>query len=155
MNDEPQCKTRADLHRKWDDVLEMCEAAGFDKPWKCVKYGSDACGAFPNFGGDPIEYEFALAIVEGRPVFRGDVLWSNGWDQWITVIGLYACNDGGTALAFEDNSPSANAIAANCTWTQPKPATIEVNGVKVKVPDEVGCDEDSPSTRQSEGADLI
>lgn len=132
MNDEPQCKTRADLHRKWADVLEMCEAAGFDRPCECIKCGSNTCITWPNFGGDPIEYNFAIAIVEGKPVFRGDVLYPNiGAPSKFVVGGIL--DDG----VIYNGSGTWDMKPHLLSWNPPKPATIEINGVKVKAPGEI------------------
>jgi len=70
---------KSDLHIEWARVLDMCEGTkvrpfvcwnrkGYDrlKPARCA----------PAFSEDPDSYEFAVAILEGKPVFVGDKIYA-------------------------------------------------------------------------------
>ena len=66
--------TRADLYRRYADVIEMCEGKNVE-PWSCVKIDREVLESQPTFTWPPDNYTFAVAIVEGQPVFIGDVLY--------------------------------------------------------------------------------
>lgn len=49
------------------------------KPWECVKYegaNNHWDEEHPRFDGPEHNYEFAAAILEGKPVFTGDIIYS-------------------------------------------------------------------------------
>lgn len=110
-NFEPQCKTKAQLHREWARVLEMCEETGFN-PCKCWLFNKERNADLPpllNDNFDVKSYEFAIALVEGKPVFRGDVLyWKNDGDK----------------LDWDYYCQSWNWC--NLSWNPPKPKTISL-----------------------------
>lgn len=128
MKFEPQCKTRADLHREWARVLDMCEDAGVNDPSDCVRFMDKVALPDPSFNERPTTYEFALAIVEGNPVFRGDVL-------YCTDNNCHVCKANGTTKFIAGVEPFD---PNKCTWNPPKPKTITINGVEVKVPNLIG-----------------
>lgn len=86
-------KTQDELKAHYRDVIiPMVAKYNFDhgtdvKPWKCVK----TCGRcyfreHPNFNHVPEDYTFALTILEGKPVFVGDKIYSKSgetfdWDD--------------------------------------------------------------------------
>lgn len=63
------------LTKEWLRVQEMCLEAGFDRPYKCVKICGCQLDIVPNLCRKEDDYEFAVGIVEGRPVFVGDCLY--------------------------------------------------------------------------------
>ena len=71
---QPQCKTAADLHRAWANVLDMCEGTKI-RPTDCFKFLDMARTYKPDFTGSPKNYTFAIGIVEDKPVFVGDTIW--------------------------------------------------------------------------------
>ena len=99
---------KSDLYREYARVIDMCEGAGIDPRlcWKCLGV-IQSCS--PLLNATPEEYEFALAIVEGKPVFVGDVLYDSSGFR--CTIGL---------------SDSFAWVTTNCSWTPPKPKTITV-----------------------------
>lgn len=78
-------KTQFDLWRKYcTETVPMAEAAGIN-PWECVKQpGFGYFTEHPDFDCTPESYTFALAVLEGRPVFVGDRLY--GKKLPITVL---------------------------------------------------------------------
>jgi len=67
------------------------------------------------------EYRASLAIVEGKPVFEGDVLYCTAEHCWI-------CRQNGTSK-FIVGDKSTGGVGPNfdkATWTPPKPKTITV-----------------------------
>lgn len=118
MTFPPQCTKTWQLYEQMSRVLKMCEEAGFDRPWECVKYMGTVLVHFK-----PELVEFFLHFVEGRPVFRGDV--------------LYSQLDGEAVTADE-------FVNWNHKWSwNPPQRTIEINGVKVKRPISVERSDDA------------
>lgn len=77
---------KSDLFREWARVIDMCEGTNVE-PRECLKIDNEECHLkHPCFDEDPECYIFAVAILEGRPLFVGDeVYWKNGkkfdWDN--------------------------------------------------------------------------
>ena len=75
--------------------------------------------AYINWNAYRGEIEFALAIVEGKPVFKGDALWNKTYNmifiaEFITCAGIYSSNNG------------SGAVYVDCSWNPPKPRTVMV-----------------------------
>ena len=75
-------KTQEDLYLEYARIIIMVreynEKNGTNvKPWECVKLGNvfRREHGHPGFGGDPDDYTFAIAILEGKPVFVGDEIY--------------------------------------------------------------------------------
>lgn len=73
---------KSDLHREWARVLDMCEGTKVD-PVDCWKIGVRRPGIVPRFCEDLERYEFAVAILEDKPVFVGDVLYHESGSKHI------------------------------------------------------------------------
>lgn len=101
-----QYKTKADLYRAWADVLDMCKGTKvhINDCWKC---NGSSFGDVPYFDNYPETYSFAIGIVEDKPVFVGDVLYTK-------------------------DGEAKNAVASPQTrwrdfsWNPPKPKTVMV-----------------------------
>lgn len=110
---------KSDLYREWARVLDMCEGTAV-MPWRCVvvpeiraPHRSDR---MPDFDLPDGSYGFAVAILEGKPVFVGDRIFiKNG--HWITVE---------SDLYITDESLMS--------WSEPK-KTFMLNGVELPRPD--------------------
>lgn len=67
-----------DLYTEYARVIEMCKGTALeDKPWKCVKKTSPTFmfySSHPAFNENE-QHEFAVAILEDKPVFIGDELY--------------------------------------------------------------------------------
>jgi hypothetical protein len=64
------------------------------------------------FNSSPDRYEACLAIVEGKPVFKGDVLYYN---SGVKIIADIKAEEFGDDLVYD-----------NLTWSPPKPKTVMV-----------------------------
>lgn len=106
-----------DLYLKYAEIIKMCQGTALDNtPWVCVKI-SDGFESHPRFTQRPERYKFAIAILEDKPVFVGDVLYSN--------IGL--------RYIVTDRDTKATICLMN--WQQPKPKrTFELRGVELPCP---------------------
>jgi len=74
---------KSDLHREWARVLDMCEGTKVD-PSECWKFDGEVknrCISFDSCG----KYEFAVAVLEDKPVFVGDKIYSKLCSAMITV----------------------------------------------------------------------
>lgn len=72
---------RNDLLEKFRKCIEMCARDGYKiSPSSCVKYMGRVQFTMPTFNQLPERYEFALALIEGKPVFTGDILYFEGKD---------------------------------------------------------------------------
>ena len=104
---------KSDLHREWARVLDMCEGT-LVNPVKCWKLGGLLPMYYPDFGADPMRYEFAVAILENKPVFVGDKV----YDQY----------DGSESIvAYRPESLDGFG------WHPPK-KTFMLNGVELPCP---------------------
>ena len=65
---------KSDLYREWARVLDMCIGTTAN-PASCWKFNGVFQAVNPDFYGNPGRYEFAVAILEGKPVFVGDKLY--------------------------------------------------------------------------------
>lgn len=107
-----------DLYIEYARVIEMCKGTVLeDKPWVCIKNE----GRFvdhPYFDMPPEFYEFAVAILEGRPVFPGDIL----------------CFKPSGSEYVASKHTTASAVS-DMTWQPPKPKrTFMLNGVELPCP---------------------
>lgn len=121
---KPQCTTAAECLKELARVMEQfgianaLDAANSDY----VKYvipsqiQSRYWQALPLFV-EPENWQFAIAEVEGIPVFIGDELYTATTGKQ-TVI----CYNGHT-LEFSDNSYE---ITSKCSWNPPRPKTVMV-----------------------------
>jgi len=106
---------KSDLQREWARVIDMCEGTGVD-PKFCWKYEGVNINGMPYFDSELEQYEFALGIVEGKPVFVGDKLYD------IEGNGSY-CTVDRTTVRFN-----------GLTWTKPSRAFM-LNGIELPCPE--------------------
>ena len=76
--------------------------------------------AYINWNSYRGEIEFALAVVEGKPVFKGDELWHGSGSEF-TVLRSNA-----TTFFGESHNSACRWEIANCSWNPPKPHTVMV-----------------------------
>lgn len=124
-------KETADLWQKWADVHKMCVGTGVD-PKHCVKIDDAVCKFIPGFDCKPETYRFALAIVENKPVFVGDTLWSNDYQRHVIV----GHKSGDRILYVKDlNSVGSDIHIDELSWRSQQ-KTITINGKEFVAPDE-------------------
>lgn len=112
------------MQHYWGKIVPMAKSEGI-YPWKFVRLCNNAMTCHPEFGGPVEDYTFATAILEGKPVFVGDKLWSLLTDSWYVVSEL-----------------SIACLMKNYTWTPPaKKRTFMINGQEYSSPinDTNGC----------------
>jgi len=115
---------KSDLYREYARVIDMCEGTGLEQ-FDCMKYMGciyrDHNGSRnPSFDRPASEFSFALAIVEGKPVFEGDVLYFDG-----TCVAADIFVHRATADCIVDQKGDCWSID-KLHWTPPKPKTITV-----------------------------
>jgi len=113
----------SDLLRKKADMVDLVAGTNL-LWWECCKINGDVfLNADYNFLSDG-DYEFALGIVEGKPVFEGDV--------------LYTLKDGLKIHVKFNNDKSAfnQEWARTVSWNPPAPKTITINGKEYPAPDD-------------------
>lgn len=117
-------KTRRGLILEyWGRVHDMCDAYnkqhGTDiKPQQCVKVEGGKWNASPHpvFDIDQSDYSLAVAIIENKPVFVGDKIYTKRTGQEITITEGFLS-------------------AIDYTITPPKPKrTFELNGQQLPCP---------------------
>jgi hypothetical protein len=111
--------TLAKLYEEAARVAKIIEGTDL-KMHDVVKYSGENI-PYPNFYSNRNEYEFALAIVEGKPVFKGDVLWNVPNNFKFTAdrsdyIGGVQRIIGGSLCAWLEAA----------SWNPPKPKTVMV-----------------------------
>lgn len=97
------------------------EHQGNVNPWECVKLDSfNGAPEHPKFNLEPDRYQFAVAILEGKPVFAGDKVYSKTGE-------LFDWSD--PDCLRQINFPNI------WTWTPPAPKrTFTLNGVELPCP---------------------
>ena len=123
-------KTKADLYRKYADMIDMCEGTKVE-PVECVKHDLYICCTQPKFNRPAWEYEFAHCIVEDKAVFTGDELYYKGEKVNIRGRGDFHIP------SLECNILSCNTInyVSNLSWVKPEPKKmIELHG-SIPMPD--------------------
>lgn len=105
-----------DLYIEYARVIEMCKGTSFEhKPWVCVKLKELRLDNHPRFINHSESYQFAIAILEDKPVFAGDT--------------LYDKENGRKYIA------SSVTIFKFLTWQPPKTKrTFVLNGVELPCP---------------------
>lgn len=108
-----------DLYIEYARVIEMCKGTALeDTPWLGVRFNESEFYDHPRFDTLVENYQFAVAILEDKPVFVGDIL-------YLKASGLeYVADKYTTASAVSD-----------MTWQPPKPErTFMLNGVDLPCP---------------------
>ena len=73
-----------DLYLKYAEIIKMCKGTALeDKPWVCVRFNGGEFYGHPRFDTLAKNYQFAVAILEDRPVFVGDSLYHPSGAKWI------------------------------------------------------------------------
>lgn len=127
-------KTQRDLNLEyWGRIHDMCDTYNKEhgtsiKPYQCVRH----CGNMwnlkehPHFDGS--NYDLAVAIIDGKPVFVGDVLYSK--DK-----GLERIIKGGSQTIRHIFTNVGSRDLNDLTLTPPKPQrTFELNGQQLPCP---------------------
>ena len=126
-------KTQRELNLEyWGRVHDMCaaynEKHGTDvNPNQCVKWfdGREWKPYEPSNGvwfHEGIQHKFAVAILEGKPVFVGDK--------------LYAKHNGAEVTVDTGIKVKHNIFSEELTWTPPAPKrTFTLNGVELPCPE--------------------
>lgn len=115
-------KTQRDLNLEyWGRIHDMCDAYNHEhgtsiKPQQCVKLNGKLWKYEQHLMFDGIKYDLAVAIIEGKPVFVGDKIYTKRTGQEITITEGFLS-------------------AIDYTTTPPKPQrTFELNGRQLPCP---------------------
>jgi len=127
---------QSDLYREYARVIDMCEPhreSGIH-PNDCVIHNDHRLSGVPYFNNEPANWKFAIAIVEGKPVFEGDVLYHYLEPKGCRVVSLH--EKGLVAFSFESNTNDF-VYVKNLSWNPPAPPrkTITINGNEYPAPD--------------------
>jgi hypothetical protein len=132
-------KTQADLYEAAAKVMRMCEGTVV-KWWECIKFEGLQCnkiGFQPLFNDNADKYEFALAIIEGRPVFVGDELYDRSGSKFKALSLIESENESGIEGSSDEFNGGVYEEINCCSWNPPKPdspykvgnkLTVSVNG---------------------------
>ena len=100
-----------ELYLKYAEVIKMCKGTKLEAtPWVCVKWrGSPFVVGHPQFINPLEEYDFAVAVVEDKPVFVGDKVFIKDnkypYVNWDT---------------FEYWKNEIKVLSKDWTWKEPK-----------------------------------
>lgn len=121
---------QSELLRKQADMMDMAEKYGITKWSSLVRYrcknslfgiwcGKEEAEGFYSQN----DYQFALGVVEGRPVFEGDELYPINFSGKVKVIGINKFD----TKYFDVINDKGDTVQLMClTWNPPKPKTIMV-----------------------------
>lgn len=133
--------SRADLLIAAGESIKMQEKAGVNEP--AVKYKGEitACDELSYTNPQLCEYEFPLAVVEGKPVFVGDELyWKSG--SIYQAVKIHHKEDHFFVSVNLTVFPINEA-----TWNPPKPKTVMVELLREDAEHLVAVEEYFSSTR--------
>ena len=121
---------KSDLYRGWAKVLDMCEGTNV-KPENCWSYAGINLGeSAPSLDGrDLYKYEFAVAILKGKPVFVGDKVYSGG----VEYIVNYDESRGVFGQRINDCRLWRSFDSAEFSWTTQK-KTFMLNDAELPCP---------------------
>lgn len=133
-----------ELYKEYARVIKMCEGTELeDTPWQCVKLDNIELAAqhgHPKFDDIPKNYKFAVAVLEGRPVFENDIVYrvGDGFEVFVERL-IHDKNDRWQIKIEVNNNPALwtqNMFRQCFTWTRPTPKrTFTLNGVELPCPD--------------------
>jgi hypothetical protein len=112
-------KTQADLYEAAAKVMRMCYGTQVNW-WDCIKVYGEIKSLPPVFDANPEKYKFALAIVEGRPVFAGDEIYHSKRGK----LKIVSASKSG-ALQWMESKLLGDPIEY-WSWNPPKPKTVMV-----------------------------
>lgn len=120
---------KSDLYREWARVLDMCEGTEVS-PGLCWMLNGLGRGqdCIPKFNSDDERYEFAVAILEGKPVFVGDKVYANNCTSPLTVKGS------SKQLGYISVGNCVNYDISILSWNSPN-KTFLLNGEELPCPD--------------------
>ena len=115
-------KTLKELYLEAARVAELEEQYPGIYPIRLTgcNYKARALIGYANWEKCFTEIEFALSVVEGKPVFKGDELWHGSGSEF-TVLRSNA-----TTFFGESHNSACRWEIANCSWNPPKPHTVMV-----------------------------
>lgn len=98
------------------------------KWWDVIRYSGAPWGdcSPPAFDGNIANYECALGIIEGKPVFKGNEIY-HGHDK---VRVVEAAN---TQFGIADQYRLSWIYIEDCSWNPPKPKTVMVELLRTDV----------------------
>lgn len=113
-----------ELLEKQASMMRMAEKHGIDHWMKLVRFNMMVYNPITAFYGT--NFEYALGVVEGRPVFEGDTLW-NVPNNFSFVVSRVTKMYLGEADCFFSSAPKYRCgWIKDCSWNPPKPKTIDV-----------------------------
>lgn len=114
-----EIKSRADLFEAAAKMMRMCDEAGVDYVFK---FDGVVYNTIPHFVNFVDKYEFPLAIVEGKPVFKGDKL----YDSYGRLVNVEEAKkfDGDDAVSLRTDGRWYRLDSYS--WNPPKPKTVMV-----------------------------
>lgn len=113
---KPQANNLAGLYEEYGRVIRMCEGTKVS-PTICWCVSGYKFNSHPGFNGPPETYEFAIAIVEDKPVWRGSSeLYRKDNGEYVVPSAEWASTDLCSVYCG-----GKNININNLTWTPPNP----------------------------------
>ncbi|MCP5244822.1 MAG: hypothetical protein H6937_02180 [Burkholderiales bacterium] len=108
-----------DLYIEYARVIEMCKWTALENtPWDCVKLGNQLFDEHPRFCVHSMEYKFAVAVLEDKTVFVGDVIYYKCDGERLEII--RAGRDGDIIIKeLFNREVSIEFFHDDFTWTPP------------------------------------
>lgn len=136
-----------ELNREyWGRVHDMCEGTNV-KPWECVRFNHPIMNKPRGFNGHPLfdqfsdehTFEFAVTVLEDRPVFENNIVYRKADGYKFLVEGLMHNTEDRYLIKLNfDNSTvlwTPNQFSQCFTWTPPAiKRTFTLNGAELPCP---------------------
>lgn len=112
------------LYKEWMTVASMqADSPEGDVGYFVATDGRHGCSKFCSWEEPPKP----LFMLEGKPVFKGDRLWHNLTNKWVTVTGMYPSGD------YIDEEGRGRS-PCYCTWEKPKTTVVRYANVYTDLP---------------------
>ena len=146
-----------DIYLEYARVIKMCKGTELaDTPCMCVRWkwkGSDKWFYFDPFTRHPNlnkfninqDVDFAVVVLEGKPVFVGDRIYAKSPNSGMCGGGIIIIDNDGIRIEFENKTSFHIEIFSNApidqyfTWQPSTPKrTFTLNGMELPCPNKNG-----------------
>lgn len=129
---EMKYTTQAEVFEQFARVAKLIEGTDLELVDVFKFYGEKPNFEYANSDrmlSTPERYSFALALVEGKPVFTGDKLWSNFSNREVIIGGTTVYKDNLYLTHMNNAGEEGDTCLDKLTWKQPK-KTFLLNGIE-------------------------
>lgn len=131
--------TKEELYLEYARCINMCKGEDV-RSWECVRLIAESkFSKHPIFNSEPEDYKFAIFILDGKPVFPGDILYlkSDIRKCEVCIGGYYRIENDMLPDLFvsEDWNRYMHGVKCELSWNPPvQKKAFTVNGIELPCP---------------------